>query len=36
MQSVDTGTSEQRARWFKKGFQAGAIEACDTFKAAQL
>jgi uncharacterized protein len=27
------GTSEQRAYWFGRGFDAGRIEACDTFKA---
>jgi uncharacterized protein len=25
------GTAEQRARWFKTGFDAGSIDACDTF-----
>jgi predicted metalloprotease len=25
------GTSEQRARWFKRGFDAGSPEQCDTF-----
>lgn len=25
------GTSEQRQRWFKTGYQAGKIAACDTF-----
>lgn len=35
-ESFNHGTSEQRARWFRKGFDAGAIDACDTFKAAQL
>lgn len=25
------GTAEQRARWFRTGFDAGSIEACDTF-----
>ena len=25
------GTSEQRMRWFRRGFEAGRLEACDTF-----
>jgi predicted metalloprotease len=25
------GTSEQRATWFRRGFEAGDIKACDTF-----
>ena len=25
------GTSEQRMQWFKRGLDAGAINACDTF-----
>ena len=27
------GSSEQRARWFMRGFKSGRIEDCDTFKA---
>ncbi len=30
------GTAEQRARWFRRGFELGTIIACDTFEAAQL
>ncbi|MBB04793.1 MAG: hypothetical protein CML03_04645 [Pseudooceanicola sp.] len=30
------GTSEQRARWFTKGYDAGEIGACDTFQARSL
>ena len=30
------GTSEQRETWFARGFDSGALEACDTFGAAQL
>lgn len=30
------GTSAQRVAWFKRGFQSGQIEACDTFGAQQL
>jgi predicted metalloprotease len=26
------GSSEQRVRWFKRGFERGEMEACDTFK----
>ncbi|WP_337268903.1 KPN_02809 family neutral zinc metallopeptidase [Oryzifoliimicrobium ureilyticus] len=29
--SFNHGTSEQRVRWFKRGFDAGRIDACDTF-----
>jgi hypothetical protein len=30
------GSSEQRMRWFTTGFQSGSVEACDTFKAADV
>lgn len=30
------GTSEQRARWFGRGYDSGAVGECDTFAAAQL
>jgi predicted metalloprotease len=30
------GSSEQRVRWFKRGFETGQFGACDTFKAARL
>lgn len=30
------GTSEQRARWFATGYDAGEIAACDTFNARNL
>lgn len=30
------GTSEQRARWFARGFDTGAVNECDTFAAARL
>ena len=30
------GTSAQRVRWFRRGLERGRLEACDTFKAAQL
>jgi uncharacterized protein len=34
--SFTHGSSAQRVRWFKQGFQAGKIDACDTFSAAAL
>jgi uncharacterized protein len=30
------GSSEQRVRWFRKGLEAGTLEACDTFSARDL
>jgi predicted metalloprotease len=30
------GSSEQRVRWFKRGLEAGALSACDTFAARAL
>jgi uncharacterized protein len=30
------GTSDQRVRWFKRGFDTGDIGQCDTFKADRL
>jgi len=30
-ESFNHGTSEQRARWFKRGFESGQLSACDTF-----
>jgi predicted metalloprotease len=30
------GTSEQRVRWFKRGFDQGKIDACDTFGASEI
>jgi len=30
------GTSDQRKRWFTRGFQSGNVTACDTFNANQL
>ena len=35
-ESFTHGTSEQRARWFVLGLDAGDVEACDTFTAAEL
>jgi predicted metalloprotease len=34
--SFTHGTSAQRSRWFKAGFQSGDIHNCDTFNAATL
>jgi hypothetical protein len=34
--SFTHGTSEQRRRWFRHGFDTGTLEACDTFKEAGL
>ena len=30
------GSSEQRVRWFKRGYQSGKLDACDTFNTDQL
>jgi predicted metalloprotease len=35
-ESFTHGTSEQRMRWFNKGFKNGTIEGGDTFKAKEL
>ncbi len=34
--SFSHGTSEQRVRWFKVGFEKGDVNACDTFAARTL
>jgi predicted metalloprotease len=34
--SFTHGTSEQRVRWFKRGFQSGELKDCDTFGASSL
>jgi len=34
--SFTHGSSEQRMRWFSTGFKRGSVDACDTFKAADL
>lgn len=35
-ESFTHGTSEQRKRWFRKGFESGREAACDTFSARDL
>jgi predicted metalloprotease len=30
------GTSAQRVKWFKRGFQSGDVKLCDTFNARNL
>jgi len=35
-ESFNHGTSEQRQKWFKRGFDLGEIEACDTFSTKDL
>lgn len=34
--SFTHGSSEQRVRWFRKGFSTGSVEACDTFSVVEL
>jgi predicted metalloprotease len=34
--SFTHGTSEQRSRWFKRGFDTGEIRRCDTFATSAL
>ena len=35
-ESFNHGTSEQRRYWFRRGFESGRVESCDTFKARKL
>ena len=35
-ESFNLGTSEQRARWFSRGFESGRIDRCDTFNTQSL
>jgi len=30
------GSSAQRVRWFKRGFEAGQMQVCDTFNASDI
>jgi predicted metalloprotease len=30
-ESFTHGSSEQRVRWFKRGYEAGSVPSCDTF-----
>ena len=34
--SFTHGSSEQRVRWFRRGFQSGQLQACDTFNTNRL
>ena len=34
--SFTHGSSEQRVRWFKTGFESGSLKACDTFAVSRL
>ena len=35
-ESFTHGSSEQRVRWFKRGFETGGVESCDTFAHAAI
>ena len=35
-ESFTHGSAEQRARWFRRGFEGGRLDDCDTFNAASL
>jgi predicted metalloprotease len=35
-ESFTHGSSEQRVRWFKRGYETGSVPSCDTFAANSL
>ena len=35
-EAFNHGTSEQRRRWFGRGFENGTLEACDTFNTSRV
>jgi uncharacterized protein len=35
-ESFTHGSSEQRVRWFKRGFESGSVDSCDTFATRNL
>jgi predicted metalloprotease len=35
-ESFTHGSSEQRVRWFKRGFETGAVDSCDAFATRNL
>jgi len=34
-ESFTHGSAAQRVRWFKRGFEGGNTQVCDTFKAGE-